>query len=155
VSIDEALSLTATAVFAVAGCWLAVIDVRTHRLPNRQVAGTGASVLALLTAAAAAAGSWGSWGRALLAAAGLVACYFVLAVVSSGGVGMGDVKLAAVVGLTCGWHSWAVVVISTVATFVLAAGVGIGLLVTRRATRTSSLAFGPFMVAGALLALTA
>lgn len=54
------LVAAAAAVFTGAGCWLAVIDLRTRRLPNRHVALTGASVLALLTAASVVAGTWAS-----------------------------------------------------------------------------------------------
>lgn len=152
-SVETGLAGAATAVFAVLGCWLALTDVRTRRLPNRQVALTGAAVLALLTAASVVAGTWAAWGRGLLAGAVLAAAYLIVALVSAGGVGMGDVKLAAVVGLICGWHGWAAVVTATVATFLLAAAVGLALLASRRASRNTTLAFGPFMVAGTLLAL--
>lgn len=152
---ESVLSDAATVVFTLGGSWLAVVDLRSHRLPDRQVALTGASVLTLVTGAAFAAGVWTGWGRSLLAAGLLAGAYFVLAVASAGGVGMGDVKFASVVGLICGWHGWGAVIISTVATFLLAAVVGVALLAADRVTRTSTLAFGPFMVAGTVLALAA
>lgn len=88
-----------------------------------------------------------------MAAVLLAGAYFVLAVISAGGVGIGDVKFAAVAGMVCGWHSWNALIIGTGATLLLAAAVGVALLAVRRAHRGSALAFGPFMVAGALLAL--
>lgn len=150
---ESVLVAAAIVAFAASGCWLAITDLRTKRLPNRHVTLTGASVLVLLTVASVVAGTWTSWVRCLVAAVLLAGAYFVLAVISAGGVGMGDVKFAAVVGMVCGWHSWNAVIIGTGATILLAAAVGVGLLVTRRANRRSVLPFGPFMVVGALLAL--
>ena len=150
---EDFLVAAATVAFAASGCWLAVTDLRTKRLPNGHVALSGANVLVLLTAASVVAGTWTSWVRCLVAAAVLAGAYFVLAVISAGGVGMGDVKLAAVVGMVCGWHGWNAVIIGTGAALLLAAAVGVGLLAARRVNRRSALAFGPFMVAGALLAL--
>ena len=85
--------------------------------------------------------------RVLLSAtvAGLV--YLLLHVVSPNGLGMGDVKFAPAVAMVMGWYSWGWVVVSALAAFVFAAAWGIGLQLSRRASR--ELPFGPFMVAGA------
>ena len=150
---EGVLAATAIVVFAAGGTRLAVTDLRTRRLRDRGVALTGVGVLVPLTVAAAVAGAWSDWATGLLAAAVLAAGYFLLAIATAGGVGMGDVKFAAVVGLACGWHGWDTVLVGLAATFLLAAVVGAGLLWARRVTRTSHLPFGPFMVAGALLSM--
>ena len=82
---------------------LALIDLDTRRLPNRIVLpslGVGAVLLAL---ASWANGDWGALLRAVIGSAGLFALYFVIAFISPRGMGMGDVKLAAVLGLYLGW----------------------------------------------------
>ena len=70
----------------------------------------------------------------------------------AGSMGLGDVKLAAVTGLLLGWLGWPAVVLGTVSAFLLAAVVAVVLLV-RGAPRTSHLAFGPAIIAGAAVAV--
>lgn len=83
-----------------------------------------------------------------LAAAGGV--LLLLAVVSRGGMGGGDVKLAAVIGLFLGWQS------ALLALFLAAlAGsiVGIGLRLGGALHRGEPMPFGPFIAVGAVTAL--
>jgi leader peptidase (prepilin peptidase)/N-methyltransferase len=79
--------------------------------------------------------------------------FFGLAFVYPAGMGMGDVKLAGLVGGVLAYMSWAALVIGAFAGFLLGALVGGALLATRRAGRKTAIPFGPFMIAGALLAL--
>jgi leader peptidase (prepilin peptidase)/N-methyltransferase len=51
------------------------------------------------------------------------------------------------------WFGWRTLIAGTVAGFVLGGIVGIGLLLARRATRQQRIPFGPFMIAGAFLAI--
>jgi leader peptidase (prepilin peptidase)/N-methyltransferase len=53
------------------------------------------------------------------------------------------------------WSGWPTLAAGAFAGFLLAAVYGLGLLVSRRATRGQRIPFGPFMVAGTLLALLA
>jgi leader peptidase (prepilin peptidase)/N-methyltransferase len=64
-------------------------------------------------------------------------------------MGLGDVKLAGVLGLFLGFLGWAELVVGAFAGFVLGGLFAIGLLLSRRAGRTSGIPFGPWMVAGA------
>ncbi len=68
-------------------------------------------------------------------------------------MGLGDVKLAAGVGVALGWIGWRALVAGTFLTFALAAIYGIALLLLRRASRTSQLPLGPFIVLGTLAAI--
>jgi leader peptidase (prepilin peptidase)/N-methyltransferase len=83
----------------------------------------------------------------------LVMLYFGLSLLYRGGMGLGDVKLAGVLGLYLGWLGWSAVWIGTFAGFLLGGLVGAVLLLTRAATRKSAIPFGPAMLAGALLAV--
>jgi leader peptidase (prepilin peptidase)/N-methyltransferase len=65
------------------------------------------------------------------------------------GIGLGDVKLAAVLGLSLGTEYGAVAV---GAAFVFGAAYGITLLLRHRATRADAIRFGPFLAAGAIFA---
>lgn len=132
---------------------LAVVDVREHRLPNRIVyPWAGASVLLLLLVALLA-GDISAWGRAV--AAGLVWSVGFLAVklIHPPSIGMGDVKLVAVLGLWAGFLGWAAVGAAVVLSFLVGGLVSLGLLVTGRAGRSTRIPFGPFLLGGTALAL--
>lgn len=134
---------------AAIGVALALIDVDVQRLPDSIVLPSYLVGLALLLLDPV----WGLLGRSLLAMVALLAFYFLLALIHPGGIGYGDVKLAGLLGLYLGWLGWSAVLIGTFAGFVFGGLVGAGLLLTGRATRKSAIAFGPYMLAGAMLAL--
>ncbi len=66
---------------------------------------------------------------------------------------MGDVKLAALLGLYLGWLGWDAVVIGAAGGFVVQAVVALCLLATRRIGLRGELPFGPAMLLGAVLAI--
>ncbi|HEY9424669.1 MAG TPA: prepilin peptidase, partial [Microterricola sp.] len=103
--------------------------------------------------AAAITGDWGSLLGAVLGAVALFALYFLLALISPSGIGMGDVKLAALVGLVLGSAGWGVWVSGALAGFVVGGLVSIVALLLRRVTLRGSLPFGPPMLAGAYIAV--
>ena len=136
------------------GCaLLIVIDLAVHRLPDRLVAATLLVLVLGFLASAAVGGTWNDWVRALLAGLVLLLGYFLLAFISPAGLGLGDVKFAAVVGVFLGWFSWQHVAIGTLLAFVLNAAIAVIVLLTRRGGRDSDIPFGPWMVAGAVLAV--
>jgi leader peptidase (prepilin peptidase)/N-methyltransferase len=145
--------LAAFLVLAVAAVLLAVVDLEHQLLPNRVLLPALAAGAVLLLGAAAAEGAWGALGRAVLGAAVLFLVFLALALISPGGLGMGDVKLAALLGLHLGWVSWSAVLVGPVAAFVVQALVALVLLAARRVQRSSALPFGPAMLVGAGLAL--
>jgi leader peptidase (prepilin peptidase)/N-methyltransferase len=106
---------------------------------------------ALLLVAAAADGTWPALLRALLGAVALFTAHLVLALLSPGALGMGDVKLAAVLGLYLGWLGWPAVLLGTLAGFGVQALAALVLLATRRIGLRGELPFGPAMLAGAAL----
>lgn len=141
--------LVAFGALAVGAALLVVVDVAAHRLPDRVLGPTGGVLLAGLAAAAGVSGSWAPLGRGLLAALALGAGYLLLALAAPSGLGLGDVKLAVVLGLFLGWLGWAQVVVGTLAGFVLGGLAAVALVAARRATLSSAVAFGPWMVLGA------
>jgi leader peptidase (prepilin peptidase)/N-methyltransferase len=136
-----------------AGVLLAVVDLRHRLLPNRVVLPSLAAGAALLVLPAVLDGAWVALLRAVLGAAALFAVFLVLALASPGALGMGDVKLAALVGLYLGWLGWGPLLGGALAGFVVQAGVALGLLAARRIGLRGELPFGPAMLAGAALAI--
>jgi leader peptidase (prepilin peptidase) / N-methyltransferase len=138
---------------AAAAVLLALIDLRHHLLPNRVVVPAMAIGAVLLLLAAVSDHDWADLLRGVLAAAVLFTVYLVLALINPRGLGMGDVKLAALLGLYLGWLGWPVVAYGTVAAFVGQALVALVLLATRRIGLRGDVPFGPAMLLGAALAI--
>lgn len=145
--------LAALAWLALIAVPLAFTDLAVHRLPDPLTATAFTGTLALLAAAALAAHQPGHLARAAIGAAALACFYLVLCLIRPGEMGLGDAKVAASIGLVLGWTSWQALVIGTFAGFALAAVYGGVLLATHRATRTSQLPLGPFILLGALAAI--
>ncbi|MFW6187113.1 MAG: prepilin peptidase [Actinomycetota bacterium] len=132
---------------------LTVIDLRHHLLPNA-VVGPALSVgLLLLALASAVDSAWDALIRAVLGALVLFLLYLALALISPAGLGMGDVKLAAVLGLFLGYQGWGALLLGAVLASVFGALAGLVVLVTRRGGLRSDVPFGPSMLAGALVAV--
>ena len=131
--------------FAAVLVFLSVIDLRERRLPNRIVLPSIA--IALVAQAILHPGQMLEW---LASGAGAAAFFLVPQLVYRGGVGMGDVKLAFLIGLVLGTAVVPAVFVATI-TASLAA---LALLVSRGAkARKAGIPYGPFLAAGALLAL--
>lgn len=150
---SSAWELAALAWLAVLAVPLGFIDAAVRRLPNPLTLPACAGTLALLAGAALAGHQPAHLGRAALGAAALACFYLALAAVRPGGMGMGDVKLAAGVGTALAWVGWQALFAGTFAAFFLAAVYGGILLAAGRASRASHLPFGPFILVGALGAI--
>ncbi|PPB48893.1 prepilin peptidase [Arthrobacter pityocampae] len=131
------------------GVLLGIIDARTKLLPNAVLVRFTAVAVPLLLLAAGASGRWGGLLGAAAGAAALFAVYFVLALINPAGMGMGDVKLAAVLGLFGGWAGASAWVGTLLGGFLLGGLAGIGVLLFRRGSRGSTFPFGPGMLLAA------
>jgi leader peptidase (prepilin peptidase)/N-methyltransferase len=121
---------------------LSVIDVESRRLPNRIVLPSAAIVL--VARLATAPEHWKTW---LLAGLGAFAFFLVFALIYPAGLGMGDVKLALLLGFALGGAIMPALLVGTVA----GAAAGVVLLVRHGAkARRRALPFGPFLAFGAI-----
>jgi leader peptidase (prepilin peptidase) / N-methyltransferase len=143
-----------------AACWLALcavplgfIDAATRRLPNVLTAAAYAGVAAFLVLAAAASSRWDDLLRAGIGGLALAGFYVLLVFAARAGMGMGDAKTAASTGTLLAWSSWASLVAGALAGFLLAALYGVILLARHRGG--SRIAFGPFILGGAILVILA
>ncbi|MCE0488358.1 prepilin peptidase [Ornithinimicrobium sediminis] len=149
------IALLTFLVLALACVCLAAMDLDVHRLPDRIMWPTMASVAGGLTLAALVGAEWAVVGRFLLAGFVCGAGYLTLALLSlargSLALGLGDVKLAVVLGVGLGWFGWQTVLAGMYAGFLVGGLVAIALLLTRRVGITGDLAYGPPMMVGALV----
>lgn len=123
----------------------ALIDLGHGIIPNRLVAGGLAAGVPILLWAGPARLADGALGLAV--AGGL---FLGISLAYPGGMGGGDVKLAAVMGWYLGWR---LALLALLAGVLLGALVGLALLAARVCGRRDTIPFGPFMAAGALYAL--
>jgi leader peptidase (prepilin peptidase)/N-methyltransferase len=134
---------------------VAVIDARARRIPNSLTYPLTPTLLMLLSTAGVLNGQPG-WGlRALLGGLAAFAALLTLALASPGGMGMGDVKLAAFIGTGLGYLGWGYVLLGVFGGFLLGGVVALVLLATRACRRRDLIPFGPYLAAGALLAVLA
>lgn len=129
---------------------LGTVDRAVQRLPDVLTLPIAAATTVLLGAAALLPGAKGSWPTALLGGLALSGGYFLLFVINPNGMGFGDVKLAAGLGIALGWYGWGVLLLGAFAGFLYGGVYGVGLMLRGRAGRRTAMPFGPFMVAGAL-----
>lgn len=146
-------ALPAVLLVAGLGVAMAYIDVREHRLPDWLTYPAFGGAAVALAGAAVATGGWSSYGRAWAAAAALSAAFLVLALIRPGELGLGDVKLAASLGLLLGWIGWGHLVLGVFLSFALGGIYSAVLLILRRAGRRTAIPFGPFLLAGTFVAI--
>ncbi|MFB9854503.1 prepilin peptidase [Micromonospora andamanensis] len=133
------------------GLLLAAVDVATRRLPSPILAAAAMAVGVCLVGHAGVTGQWCTLATALLASGVLGGGHLLLALVGGGAVGMGDVRMAAVLGASLGALGWTAVMWGAVLPYVLAVPEAV---VRLASPRRPDLAFGPYLLVGALLAVT-
>ena len=123
-----------------------VVDRATHRLARATTMRAGFFGFVLLSADAIADARPGRMGVMLLSAALVALTLAALSAIARSGLGRGDVRLASVLALHLSSLGAIVAVRGIVLAFLVGGVVALVLLVTRRATRSSTFAFGPYLV---------
>jgi len=129
---------------------LSFIDLEHKLLPNRIVIPAFATGVLLLGISAALGPGVVAWVRALLGAVTAFAVFFALALISPRGMGMGDVKLSAVLGLALGYLGWGRLFVGFFIAFAAGAVGGIALVIARRAGMKTEVPFGPYLALGTI-----
>jgi leader peptidase (prepilin peptidase) / N-methyltransferase len=143
-------ALPAYLFLAVLAVQLSRLDVVHHLLPNPLVLLLLAGGLGLLTMSALLVPDWSGLLRAAAGAVIMFLGYLILGLISPGGLGMGDVKLAAPLGMYLGYLGWTQVFYGGLLGFVVG-GVMTGLqLRLKRGIKPSEVAHGPAMFAAAI-----
>jgi leader peptidase (prepilin peptidase)/N-methyltransferase len=133
---------------------LAEIDTSCRRLPDSLTLPSYPVALALLGAAALLQPGGGQHLVTALCGMTLALAFFLIQVIAyPAGLGWGDVKLSGVLGLYLGWLGPGALVTGLFLGYLIAAAAGLALMASRRATRKSRIAFGPFLLGGTLAAV--
>lgn len=120
-------------------------DLERHVIPNRIV--LPAWIAVLIAQMAIRPDHWLEWLVASFAAG---AFFLVVQLAYPAGLGMGDVKLAMLLGAALGWAVIAALLIGTVAAGLVSAGL---LFAHGAEARKRAIPLGPFLAGGAILVL--
>ena len=132
---------------------LSAIDLDTFTLPRKIIWTTYGLCAAALVVGGLLTEDMRGIAEAAGASAAAFALLFGIHLISPRGMGFGDVRLAALIGLVMGWLEFGVVFVGLFFGFLLAAVIGIALMMLKRRGRKDRIPFGPFLAAGAVLAL--
>jgi len=127
---------------------LLVIDLRVFRLPDALVL-PSIAVMAVLLAADFLLGGPGSLTRAGIGVAIAGGFYGALWFFYPGGMGFGDVKTAALLGMTLGYLGWASLAVGLILGPIIGGILVVGGLATRKVTRKTRVPYGPALILGA------
>jgi leader peptidase (prepilin peptidase)/N-methyltransferase len=128
----------------------ATIDLHYRIIPNRIVL-PSLAMFAVGVTALAIAGQPLSLPTATLGLLAYGGGLFTVTLISPSGMGMGDVKLAALVGLVLGALGWVYVGVAAMIA-VLSGGIGAVAVLMRGGTRKDAIPFGPYLAGGAAVA---
>lgn len=132
---------------------LTITDLDAKLIPNRVLFPGTVVGLVLLGIGALGDGMPAAFGRAIIGAAGAFLLLYLVARLARGDFGLGDVKLGFLLGLFTAYQGWAELVVGLLAAFALGGAVSLFLLATRMRRRKDAIPFGPYLVAGAYIAL--
>lgn len=141
----------ATAVFVAGLTWLSVIDWRTQRLPRRLIYLTAACCGVLLVVASLVDDRPRRIAGMALGGLGALLSVGFIYVVSRGGLGDGDVRLAGLIGMVLGYWGWRSVAVGLTLGFMFGASGGLVAVALGKATLRSHIPFGPFLAAAAVI----
>ncbi|UEL27545.1 prepilin peptidase [Pseudarthrobacter sp. L1SW] len=145
-------SLPAFLLLAVVGTQLGRIDIARHLLPNPLVLTLLVGGFVLLLLPALVDDRVGDLARALAGGMILFSAYLLLALISPGGIGMGDVKLAAPIGLYLGYLGWPQLLYGGLLGFIINGLVSALAASRNRRISGAEVAHGPSMLLAAAVA---
>ena len=146
--------LPAALLFVAGGVALAAIDIEHFRLPNAVIY----PLLGLVSAALVLAAVFTHEpGRLIwVVAAGLMSAALLLLIVlftRGRGMGMGDVRLALVLGAMSGWYGPGRAAVSMFLGFVVGSIIGIAMALRKGKMKGVKMPFGPSLIIGAWIAV--
>ncbi len=147
------LVLLAYCVFAAMLVAVTAVDIDMRIVPLRFVYPVLAMTILVLPLASLLDGSVAPLERAAIGGASAFGFLFVVHFIYPDGLGFGDVRLSLLLGVYLGWLGEAYVFVGLALSFVLAAAVGLWLVLFRGRGRRSSIPLAPFLAAGSLIAI--
>lgn len=132
---------------------IAAIDLREQKIPNKLLLAALAIriVIYVVEFCVSSAMAFATLKDNILGAVVIGAFFLLLLLIFKNSIGMGDIKLFAIMGLYQGlWGAINSVFFSLMASFVLS----IGLLITKKKGRKDTISFGPCILIGTIIAIS-
>jgi leader peptidase (prepilin peptidase)/N-methyltransferase len=137
----------------IAGVALTVIDFKHFTLPNSIVYPTFIAGALLLLISSFVMADFEPLARSVVGGTVSLVLYGLIIVASPQGMGLGDMKLSGLLGFYLAWFGWGALFVGLLLPFLLASIFALIKIVSKKARRKSQIAFGPWMILGAFLAL--
>ena len=132
---------------------LVLTDLDHKRIPNRILYPATVIAVVLLVAGAAADGTLSAIPRAVAGGGIYFGLLLIIALLARGGFGMGDVKLAFLLGTFLAFPSWDTLGAGIFLAFLIGGLASVLLLITKRKSRKDAIPFGPPLIVGAWIAV--
>ena len=139
--------------FAVASFPLLLEDFRSKKLPNRILYPTTITTLILIFGVALFKSDFHLFAKSIISASLSFIGAFSLYLIARGGFGAGDVKLFLLTGLLLGTFDTPRVVPAAIFSIFGVALYSLFLVITKRATAKTAVAFGPFIIIGTWISI--
>lgn len=148
-------SIQLVSLFALAALTMPLVvrDIKEHRLPNSLTSAGLISGLGISIVSTIKENNFSPLIHSLSFALLAGFAFLLLNLSSRGGMGMGDVKLAIMLGALIAPFGWQVLVMGFIVAFVLGAIAGLILLASKKANRKTLIPFGPYLLVGAWVSL--
>lgn len=132
---------------------VSAIDLAERRIPNKILGPMAVLAAVLLTFGAVMTGRPQVLARMAAGSVAYAAPMMGMGMLIPGSMGMGDVKLAAYLGLHLAWFGYADIFVGAFFGFLAGGMVGLSLVALRKKGRKDTLPFGPSMAVGAFMVL--
>jgi leader peptidase (prepilin peptidase)/N-methyltransferase len=128
-------------------------DLSHGLIPRRLVYPGLVAVSGLLVVVASVDGQWHRLATAAIGALAAFAVLFAIWWLAPRGIGFGDVRLAALIGLATGWIGLIAVYVAVASAFILGLLGGVATTLLRGTGRRTRIPFAPALAAGAVVAV--
>ena len=133
---------------------LFVIDVHHLRLPNMLTYSGILLGIGLSLSQSISLHNFESFKNCLIYGGLSFLFYYIINLISKGGMGLGDAKLAMMIGSLLYSYPASILVLANFLGFLLGAIYGIFLILKKRASRKTGIPFGPFLILGVWCSLS-
>ena len=132
---------------------VSIIDIRERRIPNRITYPSIITLLIFMTGVGKFANSGPEYSRALIGLVFTFCLFLSIHMINSKGIGLGDVKLAALLGLTLAWESFDALIFGIFSIFIVSGIYSMILVVRNPKMISGSIPFAPFMTLGYIVGM--
>jgi leader peptidase (prepilin peptidase)/N-methyltransferase len=130
---------------------VSVADIRVGLVPRKILYPTLVLMVVGLLAASAVNGEWYRMGQAAVGGVCSFLVFFAIWFIAPRSMGMGDVRLAGVIGVGLGWIGYRQLYIGFMVGFIVGVIIGVVKMRVQGSGRKTSLPFGPALAVGAVV----